>query len=287
VVIRLGSRLVGGDAPPLIVGEIGVNHLGSIAVAIELARLAHGAGVELVKLQLRTPELSVPEALRGRERMTPWGPLTEEDYRARVELTAADLALFAASCKRFGVMWAASCWDRPALERLVPLEPAIVKIPSARLRDSALVADAARSGLPVMLSTGMSDVEAIRQAVELVGERGTFLAHTVSAYPCPTAELNLASIPYLMREFPASVIGYSGHEVERWPSYVAVALGARFVERHITFSRRLAGHDHRASLQIDELSTFCTALREVRAAIGEEKKELRAIEEAARDRLVT
>ena len=259
---------------PLLVAEIGVNHLGSGAIAVELAALARAAGFDMVKLQLRTPELNLAHEGEGKRRRTPWGDIDELAYRKRMELTDFELDAFAAYCREADIPWTASCWDAPAVDRLMAYEPPMIKVPSARLLNRSLLERVASTGLPVIASTGMASLAEVAQAVERLGRAKVLLAHTVSAYPCPLEHLNLAGITTLQSAFPHNPIGYSGHEGELWPSYIALALGARFVERHITLSRDIFGADERASLEPHDFAEFCRNARRAPSIMGSGERDI-------------
>jgi len=153
-----------------IIAEAGVNHNGDIGQAFLLCNAAKEAGADFVKLQTRTPELAVPQAEWHEFRDTPWGQLTKLDYRRRVEFTDQQVEAFRAGCAEIGLPWFSSVWDVPALERLHRLmgdQMHAVKIPSARNKDRALIMAAAGYGVPLILSTGMSSMDDVAQALHV------------------------------------------------------------------------------------------------------------------------
>jgi N-acetylneuraminate synthase len=246
--IRFGDRIVGDGQPTFVVAEVGINHNGDLGIARRLIDAALHAGVDAVKFQKRTPELCVPPDQRDQMRETPWGYITYLDYRHRVELGEADYGEIDLYCREKGMPWFASVWDEPSVDFLEKFDVPCYKLPSAALTDHALLRRARKTGKPVILSTGMSTMEQIRGAVDVLGTEDLLLAHATSTYPCEPAELNLRMVRTLLETFPCPV-GYSGHEVGLIPSIVAVALGACLVERHITLDRAMWGSDQAASVE--------------------------------------
>lgn len=269
-----------------LVAEIGVSHMGSSALAIQLADQASAAGFDFVKLQFRTPHLAVPEERRHRLRATPWGQLAESDYRTRIELGKEDLKEFDSYCRSRKISWTASCWDVPSAERLLAFDPPFIKIPSARLRDHSLLKFLRNVETPVMLSTGMSTLDDVRDAIQKLGCRPEIMvAHAVSIYPTPANDMNLRAIATLAENFPDRKIGYSAHDRLTWPSCVAIALGARFVEHHISLSRCLPGSDGSSSLDLSELADYCSAVKATPKSLGSGKKIVHEQERVSADRL--
>jgi N-acetylneuraminate synthase len=246
--IRLGDRLVGEGHPTYIVAEIGINHNGEVEIAKRLIDAAMLAGVDAVKFQKRTPELCVPPEQRDIMRETPWGYISYLEYRHRVEFGEAEYAAIDTYCKERKLTWFVSVWDEPSVDFMEQFDPICYKIPSASLTDHVLLRRARATGRPVILSTGMSTMEQIEAAVQVLGTDDLLIVHSTSTYPCEPEELNLLTIQSLREAFPCPV-GYSGHEVGLIPSVVAVALGACLVERHITLDRAMWGSDQAASIE--------------------------------------
>jgi N-acetylneuraminate synthase len=282
--IRIGDRLVGDGQPTFVVAEIGINHNGDLGIARRLIDAAVHAGVDAVKLQKRTPELCVPPDQRDQMRETPWGYITYLDYRHRVELGEADYGEIDRHCREQGVLWFASVWDEPSVDFLAKFDTPCYKIPSAALTDHSLLRRVRREGRPVILSTGMSTAEQIREAVAVLGTDGLLLAHATSTYPCEPNELNLRMIHTLRETYPCPV-GYSGHEVGLIPSAVAVALGACLVERHITLDRAMWGSDQAASVEPGGFERLVRYLRVTEASLGDGVKRVYPSEAASMRRL--
>ena len=261
--IEIAGRAVGAGEPLFVIAEIGLNHNGDIDIAKQLIDVAAQAGCEAVKFQKRTPELCVPLDQRKIERDTPWGRMTYMDYRYRVEFGYSEYVAIDAHCRERGVLW-----DIESLHFLAQFEVPFHKIPSAMLTNDALLTACLDTGMPVILSTGMSTLEEIRHAVGVLGENNVAILHCTSTYPAKPEELNLRMITTLGREFSCP-IGYSGHEVGLQTTVAAIALGASIVERHITLDRAMWGSDQAASVEPSGLNRLVRDIRVVEAALGD------------------
>ncbi|MDZ7369815.1 MAG: N-acetylneuraminate synthase family protein [candidate division KSB1 bacterium] len=283
--IKIADRWIGEAFPPFIVAEIGINHNGSLEIAKKMIEGAVAAGCHAVKFQKRTPELCVPKEQWHLKRQTPWGEMTYIDYRHRIELSAEDFEEIDRFCRQNGILWFASSWDIPSLEFIEQFDPPLHKAPSAMLTHSDLLLAMKKTGKPVMISTGMSTLDEIDEAVDLLDERNILLAHTTSSYPCPDSEVNLLMINSLKRRYPEAVIGYSGHEQGALPSIVAVALGAAFIERHITLDKLMWGTDQAASLDMQELAQLTEGIRRLQLFMGDGIKRVYESELAVKAKL--
>lgn len=282
--VTIGNRKVGDGHPAYIIAEIGINHNGSLDFAKQMILAAHQAGVDAVKFQKRTPELCVPEHQRSQMRDTPWGYISYLDYRYKVEFGQEDYQEIDRYCKELGITWLASSWDIPSVEFMEQFNPPAHKIPSALLTDHALLRAYRATGRPLILSTGMSTLEEIKESVALVGEENLILCHTTSSYPCPPDELNLRMIQTLRGMFSCP-IGYSGHEVGLVPSAVAVALGACLVERHITLDRAMWGSDQSASVEPQGIEHLVKYIRVTEQALGDGVKHVYESEQSSLSKL--
>jgi N-acetylneuraminate synthase len=267
--VRIADRQVGEDQPVFIIAEIGINHNGSLELCEQLIEGAHRAGCDAVKFQKRTPELCVPLDQWNVTRDTPWGRMTYIDYKRKIEFGVSEYEHIDRVCKRLGIMWFASCWDLPSIEQIERFAPPCYKAASASLTDHELLRAMKNTGKPLMISTGMSSAEEIDAAVSAVGHKHLLIAHSTSTYPCPVDELNLRVIRTLKREYPRCPIGYSGHETGLAPTWAAVALGATFIERHITLDRAMWGTDHAASVELSGLERLVSQIRDVERAVGD------------------
>lgn len=282
--VTIGNRKVGDGHPAYIIAEIGINHNGSLEFAKQMILAAHTAGVDAVKFQKRTPELCVPEHQRNQMRETPWGYITYLDYRYKVEFGQEDYQEIDRYCKELGIAWLASSWDIPSVEFMEQFNPPAHKIPSALLTDHALLRAYRATGRPLILSTGMSTLDEIKESVALLGEENLILCHTTSSYPCPPDELNLRMVQTLRGMFNCPV-GYSGHEVGLVPSAVAVALGACLVERHITLDRAMWGSDQSASVEPQGIERLVKYIRVTEQALGDGVKQVYDSEKSSLSKL--
>ena len=266
--IKLGNRMIGDGHPTYVVGEVGINHNGDMEIAKELIRAAKENGLDAVKFQKRTPELCVPDNQKNQMRETPWGYISYLDYRYKVEFNEEQYWEIDTYCKELGIDWFASPWDELSVDFLEKFSPICYKVASASLTDSGLLKKLNDSGRPIILSTGMSTMEQIREAVSKLDQDRLILTHTTSSYPCPPDELNLRMIQTLKNEFTCPV-GYSGHEVGLVTSVVAVALGACMVERHITLDRAMWGSDQAASVEPVGMKRMVKDIRVTEMALGD------------------
>ena len=267
--IQIGNDIIGDGHPTWVIGEIGINHNGSVELAKKLIAGAAAAGANAVKFQKRTPELCVPDDQKLIERDTPWGRMTYIDYRYKVEFGEAEYQEIDDFCKSNGIFWTASCWDEPSVDFIERFNPPFHKAPSAALTDLELLKKVKATGKPLMLSSGMSTMDEIDMALETLGRDNILLAHSTSTYPCKLDELNLNVIQTLKDRYPEMPIGYSGHETGLAPTWATVVLGANFIERHITLDRAMWGSDQAASVEIGGLFRLISNIRDIESSLGD------------------
>ena len=283
--IKVGNRIIGDGHPVFIVAEIGINHNGSLDFAKKLIQGAKAAGADAVKFQKRTPEICVPKDQWNVERDTPWGRMTYIDYRYKVEFSKEDYSVIDKFCKEKNIIWFASCWDEVAVDFLEQFDVPIYKTASAILTDINLLKKHKTLNKPVMISTGMSTMEEIEEAVKIFENKNHLVAHSTSTYPCPNEELNLKMITTLREKYPNTPIGYSGHETGLEPTWAAVVLGASFVERHITLDRAMWGSDQAASVEVNGFNRLIRNIRDIEIALGNGIKKVYQSEMDARAKL--
>lgn len=274
--VRVGERLVGDGESVFVVAEIGINHNGSLENARKLIDGACLAGADAVKLQKRHPETCVPREQWHLERDTPWGRMPYIDYRRRMEFGEREFAAIDRHCRDRGMTWFVSCWDEESVDFMERFDPPCYKAASASLTDHALLRKMKATGRPLILSTGMSTMEEIDEAVAAAGRDRLLIAHATSTYPCPVGELNLRMLATLQGRYPECPIGYSGHETGLAPTWAAVSLGATFVERHITLDRAMWGSDQAASVEIGGLMRLVSNIRDIEKALGDGVKRVYA-----------
>ena len=270
--VQIGDRLVGPGHPTFIVAEIGINHNGDLELAKKLISAAAASGCDAAKFQKRTIEVVYrPEEL-ARPRESPFGT-TNEDLKRGLEFGYDEYAEIDRFCRSLGVMWFASCWDPGSVDFIEQFDPPCYKIASACLTDDDLLRYHRQKGCPIILSTGMSTMEQIDHAVEVLGRENLILMHCTSTYPAKIEELNLKVIPRLIERYNTPV-GYSGHEVGLYTTLAAVVLGACAVERHITLDRAMWGSDQAASVEPHGIARLVKDIRAVEIAMGDGVKRI-------------
>jgi N-acetylneuraminate synthase len=268
--VKIGDRLVGHDQPCFIIAEIGINHNGDVALAKKLIAAAATASCNAVKFQKRTVDVVYTAEELAKPRPNPFGE-TNGDLKRGLELDRTAYAQIDECCKMHGLMWTASCWDEGSVDFMEAFAPPFYKIASASLTDDALLKRHKATGRPIVLSTGMSSIEEIDHAVEILGRDNLVILHCTSTYPSQISELNLRCIDTLRRRYNVP-IGYSGHEVGLATSVAAVALGACVVERHITMDRAMWGSDQAASVEPQGMARLVRDIRAVETALGDGNK---------------
>jgi N-acetylneuraminate synthase len=202
-----------------------------------------------------------------------------------MEFSADDFKAIGDHCKKRDIQWFASCWDEPSVDFMEQFNPPAYKAASASLTDLDLLRKMKGTGRPLIISTGMSSMDEIDMAVGALGSHNLLIAHSTSAYPCAIAELNLRMIHTLQHRYPESIIGYSGHETGLAPTQAAVALGACFLERHITLDRAMWGTDQAASLEMVGLERLVRDVRDIELAMGDGIKKVYDSELSPRKKL--
>ncbi|MBD3245688.1 MAG: N-acetylneuraminate synthase [Candidatus Omnitrophica bacterium] len=268
--VQIADRLVGNGESCFVVAEIGINHNGDLDVARKLISAANLAGCDAVKFQKRTVETVYTQEELAKPRENPFGP-TNGDLKRGLEFDREEYAQIAEYCKTNNLVWYASCWDEGSVDFMEQFNPPCYKIASPLLTDDKLLRYHRRYKRPVILSTGMSTMDQIDHAVEVLGTERLILLHCTSTYPAQVGELNLRMIPVLKQRYRVPV-GYSGHEVGLATSIAAVALGACMVERHITLDRAMWGSDQAASVEPHGFSRLVRDAHVVEQAMGDGQK---------------
>jgi len=271
--VSVGKKFIGEGEPVYIIAEIGINHNGDIEIAKQLMDVAVETGCDAVKFQKRTPEICVPEEQKSIPRETPWGTMTYFDYKKRIEFEQREFEQIDAYAKKIGIDWFASPWDVPSVDFLEGFKVPCQKIASACLTDSELLSSINKTKTTTILSTGMSSMLEIDKAVSLLNDVPLAIAQATSTYPAEASELNLRAIQTFAEKYKVPV-GYSGHERGLQVTIAAVALGATFIERHITLDRSMWGTDHSASLEPEGLKKLVRDIRIIELALGDGKKKV-------------
>jgi len=258
---------------PYLIAEIGINHNGDMNIAKRLIDASFAIGWDCVKFQKRTPEECVPEHQKSVMRDTPWGRMTYLEYKYKVEFEKNEYDYVDEYCREKPIKWTASVWDYKSLEFLMDFDIPFIKIPSALLTDNKLLKESAETKKQLIISTGMSTLKEVDEAVNIVMKSGIppVILHANSCYPAPIEDLNLRVIPFFNQRYDCT-IGYSGHEHSLEPTVAAVILGAKVVERHITIDQSMWGTDQKSSLTILAMDTLIKRIQDVEKYLGRPEK---------------
>jgi N-acetylneuraminate synthase len=290
---RIASTLVGDGHPCFVIAEIGINHNGDVEIAKRLIDVAVEAKCNAVKFQKRTVDIVYSAEELARPRESPFGT-TNGDLKYALEFGYEEYTAIDRYCREKDIPWLASCWDERSVDFISQFDIPCFKIASASLTDDDLLRHTRAKGKPILLSTGMSTLEQVDHAVQVLAKEDLIILHSCSTYPAYYEELNLRVIPTLKQRYGVP-IGYSGHETGLPSSVAAVALGASVVERHITLDRSMWGSDHAASLEPNGVSRLMRDIRLVEESMGDGVKrvferevpvlkKLRRIDTSASDR---
>ena len=265
----VGSHQVGKNQPVFTIAEIGNNHQGDMDLAIRLVDLAVDAGADCVKFQLRDMDALYRGASGQITAGEDLGAQYTLDLLTRFSLSADKMIQVFDHCRERGIDIMCTPWDLPSLDVLLEYGIDGLKIASADLTNHQLLRAAAREGLPMIVSTGMSTEAESKESVALIRRYSApyALLQVQSAYPAPFKDLNLRYMKRLA-EIGDCPVGYSGHERGYHVPLAAVALGASVIEKHFTIDRNLEGNDHKVSLLPDEFATMVRQIREVEASLG-------------------
>lgn len=283
--IDITGKRIGPGYPCFIIGEIGINHNGDLELAKRLIDVAAFVGCDAVKFQKRTPEICVPEGQRNVERDTPWGRITYLEYRRKVEFGRPAYEAIDDYCRQKNIWWTASCWDLPSLEFIESFHPPFHKVASAMLTCDELLEAYAKCGRPLIVSTGMSTIDQVDHAANVLGDETLWMfLHCTSSYPASPEEINLRMMDTLRDRF-GRPIGYSGHEVGLQISLAAVARGADVLERHMTLDRAMWGSDQAASVEPQGMRRLVRDIRIIEDALGDGVKRVHESEIPVRTKL--
>ena len=276
--VKVGRKSIGDGENTYLIAEIGINHNGSLDNACRLIENAKVAGFDAVKFQKRTVDVVYTKEELEQPRENFYGK-TNGDLKRGLEFSHDAYSKIDKFCRDLGIDWFASPWDEASVDFLEDFGVVAHKIASASLTDKSLLEKISKTKKPVFLSTGMSTLDQINKAVDILDKRNLILLHAVSSYPVKDSDLNLSAINTLRSKFDDIPIGYSGHEVGVLPSVIAVAkFGAVCVERHITLDRAMWGSDQSASLELPGMVKMVRDIREIPKLNGTGEKEIQDIE---------
>lgn len=291
-------RVIGPDQPCFVIAEAGVNHNGSLELALKLAEAAKAAGADMVKFQAFDADLLVAEGAEkaGYQKQTT-GAGDQRSMLRALQLNESQFAALKAHCDAIGIAFAASPFDHPSLEMLLRLRVGLLKLGSGEITNRPLIEACGRSGLPLILSTGASTLKEVTRAVgwhqlcfrggavgvggEAFGFSGGHqlaLLHCVSAYPTRPEETNLRAMARIA-EATALPVGFSDHTPDLEVAPLAVAAGACILEKHLTLDRKLPGPDHAASLEPADFAELMRRVRRTEALLGKPAKQPQASEQ--------
>lgn len=277
-VLELGDRAIGEGHPCFVIAEAGVNHNGSLEMALKLIDLAAEAGADAVKFQKRELADLYPSRLLENQNSEEWAFQYILPVLQQTELGEDEFLQLRDRAVEKGIRFMCTPWDEVSLGFLEGLDVELYKVSSADLVNLPLLDAIAATGKPMVLSTGMATLHEIERTVGHLKARGTAFAllHCVSAYPAPFESLNLRFLNTL-KTFDVP-IGYSGHERGIAIPLVALTLGASIIEKHITLDRTLPGPDHPASLEPTGFAHLVRDIRNAELALGRDEKVLTTVE---------
>ena len=270
--VKIANKIIGDGNPCFITAEIGINHNGSVNQAKALIDMAISVGCDAVKFQKRTVDIVYTAEELAKERQSIFGE-TNGDLKRGLEFGYNEYKQINEYCKQKGIIWYASCWDEQSVDFIEQFNPPCYKIASASLTDDKLLKYTKNKEKPIFLATGMSTMEQIQHAVDILGEDNLIIYHCTSTYPTINEEINLNVITTLREKFNCP-IGFSGHEKGILPSIMSVMLGANAVERHITTDRTLWGSDQAASLERDGIHRVVRDIRQINTILGDGVKKV-------------
>ena len=256
---------------PFVIAEIGINHEGSVAKAKRMIRDAKKAGAECVKFQIHVVE---DEMVPVAKKVVP-GHTTESiwDIMKRCAFTEKQDRELKAYAEKLGLIYLATPFSRAGADRLNRMNAKAYKIGSGECNNYPLIEHIAKFKKPVILSTGMNDIPAVREAVTILERHKTpyALLHCTSMYPTPYDKVRLGAITQLQKTFPKAVVGFSDHSLKNYACFGAVALGAAILEKHFTSDKKWPGPDIALSIDPLELKDLVEGSKAVHASLGGSK----------------
>lgn len=257
----------------LIIAEAGVNHNGSLELAKELIDAAHNAGADIIKFQTFKAEKIVLQSATKAEYQIKETGSEESQYQMlkRLELSESDFTQLQEYCKSVGITFLSTPFDFDSIAFLEGLDLPFWKLPSGEITNLPYLKKIAETGRDIVLSTGMSTMDEIRTALEILQSNGAgkiSLLHCNTEYPTPMKDVNLLAMKSIEREF-GLVTGYSDHTKGIEVPIAAVALGAQIIEKHFTLDTNMPGPDHKASLDPLEFAEMVKAIRNIESALGD------------------
>ena len=264
-----------------IIAEAGVNHNGSFELACRLADAAKDAGADCVKYQtFKSEKLVSRNAQKAEYQKKTTGDSSQQDMLKKLELSYDSFIRLKEYCDKIGICFLSTPFDFDSIDFLSTLDMPFWKIPSGEVTNYPYLVALAKTGKPVVMSTGMCEMNEISDAINVLKDNGTKdikLLHCNTEYPTPFEDVNLAAMDTMRKAFNVEV-GYSDHTKGIEVPIAAVALGATIIEKHFTLDRNMEGPDHKASLEPDEFKQMVMSIRHIESALGSGEKKPSASE---------
>lgn len=271
--IKINNRLVGEGEPVFIVAEAGVNHNGNVDLAKQLIDAAKDAGADAVKFQVfKADKLIMRNTEKANyQKATADSKESQYELMKRLELTENNFKELADYANKKEIIFLASPYDQEGVDLLYEIDVPAFKVASGEITNFPLLKHIANKGKPIILSTGMSTLGEVDEALRVIRDHGVediVLLHCITSYPTKIEDVNLTAMQMMKCAFKLPV-GFSDHTLGMIMPIAAVALGAVVIEKHFTMNRNLSGPDHNASLEPYELRDMVTAIRNVERALGD------------------
>lgn len=271
--IKIADKIIGENQPCFIIAEAGVNHNGDIEKAKKLIDVAKESGADAVKFQTWITEEIMTKNAKKAEYQKSNGDLESfYDSIKKLELTHEEFKELSEYAKKKDIIFLSTPDDEKSLDFLTNIGMPAIKVGSAAITDVRLIKKIAEKNLPVILSTGMSTMEEVKDAVDIIKNENLILLHCTSNYPADIESCNLRAMKTLQSNFK-TLVGYSDHTLDIATPITAVARGAVVIEKHFTLDKNLPGPDHKTSLNSEELKKMVENIRRTEIILGSDKKE--------------
>ena len=283
--LKIGDVEIGDGCNPFIIAEIGINHMGSAEIAKQLIEAAKICGADAVKFQKR----ETTKILTKKARDKPYGGYasfgdTYGEHRDKLELSRDAYRELKKYCDEKKIMFLASAWDETSADFLEELGVPAFKIASADVTNIPLLEHTAKKGLPVILSTGMSNIEEVDEAVRIFKDCELIIMQCTSTYPCEMTDINLLAMPELRKRYNR-LVGFSSHEPSIVIPVIATVMGACMIEKHFTLNKTWKGSDQANSLEPYPFQKMIRDIHEAIRAMGSPEKRLLVPEVPIRQKL--
>ncbi|MFA6322237.1 MAG: N-acetylneuraminate synthase family protein [Candidatus Buchananbacteria bacterium] len=287
--IRIGKKVISQNSPAFIIAEAGVNHNGQLFLAKKLVKAAKEAGADAVKFQTwKTENIIVPKTKKADYQKNNTGSGDQFSMLKRLELKYHDFRILSQYAKRIGIIFLSTPDDKESLDFLVDdLKLPILKIGSSEINNHDYLKEIAAKKRPILLSTGMATLQDVILAVKIIKKVQPrvklVIMQCTTAYPCPFQEVNLNVIFTYRKKFPSALVGFSDHTSDILAPSLAVALGAKVIEKHFTLNNNLPGPDHQASLAVKSFKEMVKSIRLTEKMMGYSDKKISFSERSNRE----